>query len=113
MIPNESDFRWIGERVVALIDPDRIYLFGSHALRTTHDHSDLDLIIVAPSRLPRWHRGKHVVAAMKAFPSEFDLLFYTPQELEEELRDPYSFAARVLSKGRLLYSKGGKASVGN
>jgi predicted nucleotidyltransferase len=109
MIANESDFRWIADRIVALLDPDRIYLFGSYSLGTAHDQSDIDLLIVVPSGLPRWHRGKNVVAAMRAFPSEFDLLFYTPQELEEELQDPYSFAARVLGNGRLLYSKLGES----
>jgi predicted nucleotidyltransferase len=109
MIATESDFRWIAERITALLDPDRIYLFGSYSLGTAHDQSDIDLLIVVPSGLPRWHRGKDVVAAMRAFPSEFDLLFYTPQELEEELQDPCSFAARVLGNGRLLYSKLGES----
>jgi predicted nucleotidyltransferase len=112
MMANEADLRWIVERIVGLLDPDRVYLFGSHALGTAHDQSDIDLIIVAPSRLPRWHRGKEVVAAMRAFPSQFDLLFYTQHELEEELEDPYSFAAGVLSKGRLLYSKRGESVWG-
>jgi uncharacterized protein len=105
MIATEADFRWIVERIVALADPDRIYLFGSHSLGRAHQQSDIDLLIVASSRLPRQHRGKTVVAAMRAFPSDFDLLFYTAEELDEELQDPHSFAARVLIKARLLYRK--------
>jgi hypothetical protein len=45
------------------------------------------------------------VAALSTFPCRFDLLFFTPQELEEQLRDPYSFEARNLAYARLLYSR--------
>jgi predicted nucleotidyltransferase len=105
MIATESDFQWIVERIVALHDSDKIFLFGSYALGTARDESDIDLLIVAPSRLPRLHRGKAVVAALSKFPCRFDLLFFTPQELEEQLRDPYSFEARNLAYARLLYSR--------
>src|SRR5215475_5208185 len=105
MIATESDFQWIVERIVALHDPDKIFLFGSYALGTARDQSDIDLLIVAPSRLPRLHRGKDAVAALSTFPCRFDLLFYTPQELEEQMRDPYSFEARILASARLLYSR--------
>ena len=107
MIATEADFRWIGARIVALDDPDNIFLFGSYALGTARDQSDIDLFIIAPSRLPRSHRGKSVLAAMSAFPSRFDLLFYTPKEFEDQLKDPYSFEARNLAYARLLYSKDG------
>jgi len=107
MIATEADFQWIVERIVALHNPNKIFLFGSHALATANDQSDIDLLIVAPSRLPRLHRGKDVVAVLTRFPCRFELLFYTPQELEEQLRDPYSFEARILAYARLLYSRSG------
>lgn len=105
MIANEMDIRWIVERIVALCDPDRVYLFGSYAKGTAHDGSDLDLLIVVPSALPFVHRGKVVRAALRTFPSRFDLLFFTPQEAEEELKDPYSFISRITASGRLVYRK--------
>lgn len=110
MIANDTDLRWIVERIVAFYDPDRIYLFGSYAKGTAQDGSDLDLLIVRPNPLPRAHRGKDVIAVLSSFPSRFDLLFYTPQELEEELRDPYSFAAAALATARPLYAKLGVGS---
>lgn len=36
-------------------------------------------------------------------PYLFDLLFFTPQELEEELRDPYSFVSCNTAIGRVIY----------
>ena len=105
MIADEADFRSIVQRIVALVGPERIYLFGSYAKGTARDGSDIDLLIVGPSSLPRPYRGKDVGAVLSAFPSRFHLLFYTPQELEEELRDPYSFAAAAMATSRLLYEQ--------
>ena len=105
MIATETDFQWIVRRILALHDPDKIFLFGSYALGIARDQSDIDLLIVAPSRLPRLHRGNQVAAALSVFPSRFDFLFYTPQELQEQLRDPHSFEARNLAYAKLLYSR--------
>jgi predicted nucleotidyltransferase len=105
MIANEMDIRWITERIVALCNPDRVYLFGSYAKGTAHDGSDLDFLIVASSTLPRLHRGKTVRAALSAFPCHFDLLFFTPQEVEEELKDPCSFISSITVSGRLVHQK--------
>ncbi len=105
MIANERDIRWIVERIVALCDPERVYLFGSYAKDTAHNRSDLDLLIVAPSALPRLHRGKALGAALRAFPCHFDLFFFTPQELEEELKDQNSFISCITASGQLVYQK--------
>lgn len=105
MIATEVDIRQIGERVVALSNPEHIYLFGSYAKGTAHEGSDIDLLIVAPSALPRPHRGKLVKAALRTFPYRFDLLFFTPQELEEEMRDQYSFTSSIVVSGWLIYRK--------
>jgi predicted nucleotidyltransferase len=86
-------------------NPDQIYLFGSYAKGAAHEESDLDLLIVAPSALPRLHRGKVLRAMLRTFPYHFDLLFFTPQELEEELKDPYSFISCITASGRLVYRK--------
>ena len=107
MITTEEDIRWLVERIVALRNPDYIYLFGSHARGAAHAGSDLDLLIVGPDALPRQHRGKAVKAALSTFPSRFDLIFFTPQEIEEEMKDPYSFISFITASGRLVYRKAG------
>ena len=105
MIADEMDIRWIVERVIALCDPDCVYLFGSYAKGTAHEGSDVDLLIVAPSTLPRLHRGKLLKSALSTFPCRFDLLFFTPQELEDERNDPFSFVSAITASGRLVHRK--------
>ncbi len=106
MRPDGRDLAWIVQRVRGACDVSAIYLFGSHSRDGAHRGSDIDLLIVAPSRLPRARRGHHVAAALSSFPSQFDLLFYTEQELAEECGDPYSFMSSVVASARVLYRSG-------
>lgn len=105
MIPNERDLMWIVGRVRSGFDATAVYLFGSHAKGTPRPGSDIDLLIVGPSRLPRVRRGREVAAALAAFPTRFDLLFYTEEELSEERTDPRSFISTVMANARVLYER--------
>jgi predicted nucleotidyltransferase len=105
VIPAQSDLDWIVKRVTTFFDATTIYLFGSHAKGMAAPGSDIDLLIVGPSRLPRSRRGREVAAALAAFPAHFDLLFYTEAELAEARSDPLSFMATILAKARILYQR--------
>jgi predicted nucleotidyltransferase len=103
VIPTESDLDWIVRRVQAFFDASAIYLFGSQGRGDARPGSDIDLLIVGPSRLPQHRRGREVAAALAAFPAKFDLLFYTEAELAEAARDPLSFIGGILADSRVLY----------
>ncbi|HEY1351148.1 MAG TPA: nucleotidyltransferase domain-containing protein [Ktedonobacteraceae bacterium] len=75
---------------------------GSYAKGTAHAGSDVDLLIVEASPLPRLQRGKAVRAALGSFPCHFDLLFFTPRELADEMRNSYSFLSSVMAGVRLV-----------
>jgi predicted nucleotidyltransferase len=112
MIPDERDFAWIVARVRSCFDATAVYLFGSHAKASPRPGSDIDLLIVGPSRLPRSRRGREVAAALAAFPTRFDLLFYTEEELAEERSDPRSFVSTVMASARTLYERETQAPSG-
>jgi predicted nucleotidyltransferase len=95
----------IVRRVVALYDPDSIHLFGSHGKGTAGEASDIDLLVVKPSELPRHLRGREVVAALAEYAFDFDLLFVTPDELAADLRDEHSLLATIMPEARQLYTK--------
>jgi predicted nucleotidyltransferase len=107
MTLDERDVAWIVERVRGCCDASAIYLFGSHARDAAHPRSDIDLLIVGPSRLPRSRRGRQLAAALATFPTRFDLLLYTEQELAEECAQPYSFMSSVMASARPLYRRDG------
>lgn len=103
MTAAERDLDWIVGRILARQQPEAIYLFGSQVNGTATRRSDVDLLVVGPSPLPRAHRGKEILAALAAFPRRFDVLCYTPQELAEERRDPSSFVSTIMPTARRLY----------
>lgn len=41
-------------RIQDVVRPDKIILFGSQARQEVQPDSDFDLLIIAPSALPRW-----------------------------------------------------------
>jgi len=100
-----QDLQRIVERIVALYDPDKIYLFGSYAKENMTENSDLDFIVVKPSNLPRPMRGRDVVAILAEVPVDIDMIFVTPEELKIELYEKYSFISTVLPTAIMLYSK--------
>jgi predicted nucleotidyltransferase len=102
----EADIERVVGRIVALCNPDKVYLFGSHAKGNATDKSDLDLLVVAPNELPRPMRGANVRAALSSMSFSTDVLFPTPAELEEELAEPYSLYSTILPTARLLYARG-------
>lgn len=104
MIATPPDIKLILERILAFSTPTLIYLFGSQARGQAHAHSDIDLLIVEPTTLPRQHRGSAVTAALRGFAASFDVLFYTPGELAEELDDPMSFASTAVASSWVLYA---------
>lgn len=101
----QADIETVVERVAALYDPDRIYVFGSYAKGNATDRSDLDLLVVRPTDLPRSLRGRHVVAVLSSMVFSMDLLFYTPHEVEAELTQPYSLISTIMPTAKVVYSR--------
>jgi uncharacterized protein len=100
------DLERIVERIVVLYDPDTIYLFGSYAKGNMTERSDLDFIVVKPTDLPRFMRGRDVVAVLAEVPVDIDMLFLTPEEVELECQGGrHSLISMVLPSAVTLYSR--------
>lgn len=99
----EADLARAIERIVALYAPERVYVFGSYAKGTLKESSDLDLVVVKKTTVPRRQRGKDVVALLRELAVDFDLLFVTPDELTAELNEPHSLLSTVMSSARVVY----------
>jgi predicted nucleotidyltransferase len=102
---NHSDLKNITERIVALCNPDLIYLFGSYAKGTMIENSDLDFIVVKRTSLPKHLRGRDAMAALAEFAIDIDLLFVTPEEMERECSEAYSMLGNVMPTALLLYRR--------
>jgi uncharacterized protein len=92
-------------RILTIGSPSKILLFGSHAKGTARSDSDLDLLIIEESDLPRYRRsGRYRRALCGVFPAK-DIVVWTPQEVEEWKTVPNAFISTVLAEGKLLYER--------
>ena len=97
----EKVARRIGERTQARA----VVLFGSHARGQAGMNSDVDLLVIAESDLPRHKRSRQLHLMFKPYPFAMDILVYTPDEVETEREFELSFVSRVLREGKRLYGQ--------
>lgn len=92
-------------KILQVIQPEKIILFGSYARDEATEESDIDLLVIQPSDLPRYKRSTPVRLALRGlFPSK-DIIVYTPEEVEKWSSASTSFIANALREGKVLYEK--------
>ena len=97
--------REVVERITAVVDAETVIVFGSRARGDETPESDLDLLIVADSDLPRYRRAVSLRRALRDIGPEKDILVYTPSEVDEWRSAPTSLIATALREGKVLYEK--------
>ncbi len=92
-------------RLVEGLRPEKIILFGSYAYGAPTADSDVDLLIIVETDLPR--RERVVQASLLLYPRPFpvDILVKTPQEIDEGLRKGDWFLREILTRGTVLYER--------
>lgn len=91
------------KRIADHCRPKRIVLFGSFMKGTVHSGSDIDLLVIWNTEVPRSYREaelKHLVAEC---PIPVDLIVLTSEEYEDECRKPYSRVLAASSSGVTMY----------
>ena len=91
--------------LVEAVDPDRIILFGSRARGDSRPGSDVDLLIVKDSVERPGRREVRAYQALRGMGFPKDILWYTPQEIEDWAGVRNHVISRALREGRVLYEK--------
>ena len=99
----EDQLSEIVKRIVENYKPEKIILFGSYAYGTPTEHSDLDLLIIKETSLPRYKRGREVRKYLRKLKVAIDLIVYTNEEIRKWCGVNTAFITTALEKGRLLY----------
>ena len=71
------------------MNAERIILFGSYARGDATEQSDVDLMIIAKSNLPRFKRSWELYKLLRPHPFAMDIVVYTPQEIEKGKKQKY------------------------
>ncbi|WP_242044861.1 HEPN domain-containing protein [Anabaena azotica] len=98
----------ITRRLVALLKPEEIILFGSYAWGTPHEYSDLDLCIILPDNIPNFNRielGVQAINSLEDLMIDVDILIKTRTDVETFKTVPASLTRKIVEQGRLLYGQ--------
>jgi len=94
----------IVKRIIDNYKPEKIILFGSYAYGIPTKDSDLDLLIVKDSSLPRPKRAREIrkyLWGISEIPK--DIIVYTQKEIDDWKEVEEAFVTKIVKKGKILY----------
>lgn len=91
------------KRIAENINPLKVILYGSYAYGSPTKDSDIDLLIIKESSIPRYQRSKEVRRVLRGMKVAVDIIVYTPEEVEKWKDIDTAFITGVLKKGKVLY----------
>ena len=100
-----NEIEEVARKIGVQTEAKAVVLFGSHARGQAAADSDVDLLVIAESDLPRHKRSRQLHLMFKPYPFAMDILVYTPKEVETEREFELSFISRVLREGKRLYGQ--------
>ncbi|MEO5345296.1 MAG: nucleotidyltransferase domain-containing protein [Magnetococcus sp. YQC-9] len=90
-------------RIVEVVNPLRIILFGSAARGEMGPNSDLDLLVVMPDGIHRRQTARQAFRALRGMGVSKDIIVVTMQDLVDYGDEPSLIIAPALSEGKELY----------
>ncbi len=97
----------IVRRVVEVIHPEKVILFGSRARGEARPKSDIDLLVIAKSTQPRYRRAASLYGALSDILVPMDILVYSPEEVDEWKEVRQAFVTTAIREGKVIYENQG------
>jgi predicted nucleotidyltransferase len=97
------EIRGFARQVAERFHPEKIILFGSYAYGTPHADSDVDILVVMPTRNQLDQAAKISIDIDPPFP--LDIIVRKPHNLQWRLEEGESFHTEIVTKGKVLYEK--------
>jgi predicted nucleotidyltransferase len=99
-----SAIRRFARQIARQFHPDKIILFGSYAYGNPTPDSDVDLLVIMPTR-NQIEQAVRIDEAIDERGFPLDLLVRTPKTLADRLRWGDSFLREIMDRGKVLYEK--------
>jgi uncharacterized protein len=97
----------IVRRILTVIHPHKIILFGSRARGEAGPNSDIDLLVIADSSEPRYRRSPPLYGVLSDIWIPMDIMVFTPEEVEDWKQVPQAFVTTAVREGKVLYEDKG------
>lgn len=92
-------------RIVKVISPQKIILFGSQARGDARPESDLDILVIANTKRPRYRRAAPLYGVLSDIILPMDIMVYSPAEVEEWSEVRQAFVTTAIREGKVLYEE--------
>jgi predicted nucleotidyltransferase len=92
-------------RIVSVIDPDRIILFGSRARGDANPESDYDLLVIKSTSERTLLLEQAAYCAMLGVFASVDILVVTPERLDRLKDAPFLVFHDALRDGKVVYDR--------
>lgn len=90
------------KRILQVIIPDKIILFGSRARGEAKEDSDYDLLIIKSGIENRRKLTKNIYLNLN-LPISVDIIVQTPEGIEENKKRFYSVIKEAINEGKIVY----------
>ena len=103
MQPNSEAIEQLVRRIIELVYPLRIILFGSAARGEMESDSDIDVLVVIPEGVHRRRTAQLLYRQIRGLGVPFDILVATPNDLEVHRDNIGLIYKTILREGREVY----------
>lgn len=101
---SEKILKQILQRILAVVQPSRVFLFGSAARGEMRADSDLDLLVVVPSGCHRRRTAQMIYRNLVGVGFAADIVVVTDDDVERYRNDLDMVIKPAMDEGRLLYA---------
>jgi predicted nucleotidyltransferase len=102
----EELLKEIVNRILTVVNPVKIILFGSYAYGQPRKESDLDILVIVDNLdLTRRELRIKIRQALREFLIPMDILVATLHDIEEWSTVPQAFITYITKKGRVIYER--------
>ena len=101
---SERDIERITSRIAREYAPLVVGLFGSYAIGTPREDSDLDIFVIMQSAHPPPGGARAVRRMLFGVLHPLDIHVFTPEEFEEEAYETLSFAWVIARQARVYHA---------
>lgn len=100
---NDAKIKELVGRIVEIVRPLRVVLFGSAGSGSDLPDSDIDLMVVMPDGTHRRNTAGRLYAEIKGLGVPFDIIVATPEDLARHRGNRGLIYDTILSEGRDVY----------
>ncbi len=101
---DEELLKEIVERILGVLDPIKIILFGSWAYGESRKGSDLDILVVLEDGIKsRYDLMVLIYGALRGILIPKDIVVATLSDIEDWKNVPQTFITKIVKKGRVIY----------